>query len=78
MSQTRRGSFYEAAINTFIGFWISFIGQLIIYPAYGAEFTLMDNLHIGIWFMLISLARSYCIRRWFNSYIVKAAQKLGA
>ena len=76
MSQTRRSSFMEAVINTFIGYWISFAGQLVIYPAYGAQFSLWDNIHIGLWFMLLSLARSYCIRRWFNSYIVTAAQKL--
>jgi len=74
--QSHKHSFYEAVINTFIGFWISFIGQLIIYPAYGANFTIWDNLHIGVWFMLLSFARSYIIRRWFNGYVVKAANKL--
>lgn len=74
--QSHKHSVYEAFINTFIGFWISFLGQLIIYPAYGANFTIMDNLHIGIWFMILSFARSYIIRRWFNQYIKNAATKL--
>jgi hypothetical protein len=33
-------------------------------------------LFIGLLYTLISIARSYCIRRWFNHYIVKAAQRL--
>jgi hypothetical protein len=74
--QSHKHSLYEAIINTFIGFWISFLGQLVIYPAYGAKFTIMDNLHIGIWFMFLSLIRSYVIRRWFNGLIFKAADRL--
>lgn len=74
--QSHKHSFYEALINTLIGYWLSFFAQLIIYPAYGAKFTIMDNIHIGIWFMLLSLARSYVLRRWFNGFVAKAATKL--
>jgi membrane protein implicated in regulation of membrane protease activity len=72
--QSRKSSFIEAVMNVAIGFIISFIAQLIIYPAYGARFTLLDNLQIGILFTLLSLLRSYVIRRWFNGYIKKAAE----
>lgn len=76
MSQSRKGSFIEACMNTGIGYVVSFGGQLIIYPAYGATFTILQNIYIGLWFMLLSLIRSYCVRRWFNGYIVNAARKL--
>jgi hypothetical protein len=76
MSQSKRSSFVEAVINTAVGYVIAFCGQLVIYPAYGATFSLLDNIQIGVWFMLLSLARSYVIRRWFNRMIVRAAQKL--
>jgi len=74
MTQSRLGSLVEAFINVFIGYWVSFAGQLVIYPAFGAKFTLMDNVYIGLLFMVLSLIRSYVIRRWFNLYIHKAAQ----
>lgn len=72
--QSRKSSFIEAIINVLIGYVISFMAQLVIYPAYGAQFTIMDNVFIGLWFMLLSLARSYVIRRWFNGYIKKVAE----
>lgn len=74
--QSHKHSIYEAIINALIGFAVSFAFQLIIYPAYGAQFTLMDNLHIGILFTIISFIRSYLVRRYFNQMIVKAAHKM--
>ena len=76
MSQTRSGSFIEACINVLIGFWINFAANLLILPLIGFHITVSQNLFIGILYTLISIARSYCIRRWFNYYIVKAANKL--
>lgn len=32
MNQTRLGSFIEASVNVFIGFWINFVANLIILP----------------------------------------------
>ena len=74
--QSRKSSFIEAFLNVFIGYWISFAGQLVIYPAFGAQFSLVDNLYIGLLFMMLSLARSYIIRRWFNNSLKRAAEKL--
>jgi len=71
--QTRRSSFIEAAINTAIGYVISFIGQLAIYPLFGGTFTLMQNIYIGLLFMVLSLVRSYVLRRFFNGLIHKSA-----
>lgn len=57
MTQTRLGSLIEALINVAIGFTIS-LGQ---------------NLFIGVLYTLISVARSYVVRRWFNAYLTRAA-----
>lgn len=67
--QTKKESMIEAFVNTFIGYWISFIVQLIVYPAFGAKFSLVDNLYIGLIFLVVSFGRSYIIRRFFNSYV---------
>jgi len=42
----------------------------------GFHITIGQNFYIGLLYTLVSVARSYTIRRWFNSYIVKAAEKL--
>lgn len=76
MKQSRRSSLVEACMNTIIGYFISLIVQLIVYPAFGAKFTFMDNIHIGFIFMVVSLIRSYVIRRWFEQYIHRAAIKI--
>lgn len=77
MSQSKKGSLYEALINTAIGFGINFTANLIILPMFGFDsLTVETNLYIGIAYTAISVVRSYVVRRWFNHHIVKAAQKL--
>lgn len=76
MSQSRLGSFIEAWINVFIGFTINFIANLIIFPIFGWQISVMENLGLGLIYTLISVARSYAIRRWFNARIHRAALTL--
>lgn len=65
--QTRWWSLAEATTNTVIGWGISVIvGQLVIYPAYGYEVTIMDNFGMTAAFVVVSLTRSYIFRRLFN------------
>ena len=74
--QSKLSSFYEAMLNTIIGYVIAFIAQLIVYPMYGHSFTFGQNIQIGLIFMALSFARSYIIRRWFNAYVTKFALRL--
>lgn len=76
MRQTKLGSFYESCINVAIGFSINFIANLVILPLFGFNITLTDNLYIGLLYTVISVARSYVVRRWFDGRIHAAAQKL--
>lgn len=76
MRQTKLGSFYEALINVAIGFGINFIANLFILPLFGFDITLTDNLYIGLLYTVVSVARSYVVRRWFNARIHEAAQRL--
>lgn len=76
MRQTRMSSFIEAWINVLIGFGINFVANLLILPMFGFNITLEDNLYIGILYTIISVARSYAVRRWFNEYIHRTAVKL--
>jgi hypothetical protein len=69
MNQTRMESLVEAIVNVLIGFGIGFLSQIVIFRAYGYQVTMAENLAMTCWFTAISIARSYCIRRWFNTGI---------
>jgi len=51
--QTRRHSFIESVTNVAIGYGVALASQLVIFP-------------IGLWFTVISIARSYVVRRYFT------------
>ncbi len=78
MLQSKLGSFYEAAMNIIIGFVVAICSQLIVFPLFNIDITFSDNLMIGFYFTIISLCRSYVIRRWFNARLRAAAEKLAA
>ena len=71
MSQTKLGSFIEAWVNVLIGFTINYIANLLIFPLFNFHITLLENFYMGLIYTLISVVRSYCIRRWFNARIHK-------
>lgn len=66
MTQTRKQSFIEACANTFLGYVISLLVQLAVFPMFGAKFTFNQNVQIGLIFLIVSFARSYVLRRLFN------------
>lgn len=66
MAQTRLGSFAEAWANIAVGFGINFTANLLVLPHFGFNVTATDALGIGVIFTVISLVRSYVLRRWFN------------
>lgn len=64
--QTKTQSFIEAATNTLIGYAISVgVGQ-IVYPLFGYEVSISDNMGLTAIFVAVSLTRSYVFRRFFN------------
>ena len=67
MNQSRLGSFIEAWINVLIGFSINYIANLLIFPMFGMHISLSANLLMGGIYTVISVARSYFIRRYFNA-----------
>jgi hypothetical protein len=66
MTQSRRGSFIEACVNVLIGYTIALISQLLVFPLFGWNPPLTTNLAIGAIFTVVSLIRSYVVRRLFN------------
>ncbi len=78
MNQTRIGSLIEAVINTVIGFSINYSANMLIFPLFGFHITPGANFALGLIYTVISVARSYCIRRWFNAKLHSMAQAAAA
>ena len=64
--QTKLQSLHESFTNIAIGYVTAILSQLLIFPLFAIHITLSDNLLIGIYFTIISLLRSYIVRRYFN------------
>jgi len=76
MQQTKIGSLIESLMNIAIGYSVAIISQILVFPMFDIHVPLSTNLWIGAWFTLISLVRSYVIRRWFNKRLHMAAMSL--
>lgn len=66
IGQPRSHSVFETISNVFIGYWIGVLTQIIIFPLYGIHVSFRDNASITLIFTIISLIRSYVVRRIFN------------
>ncbi len=65
--QTKLQSFIESTVNILIGYFTALFSQFLIFPLFNIDIPIQDNLLIGLYFTLISLVRSYLIRRYFNN-----------
>ena len=66
MSQTKLGSFIEAWANIVIGFTINWCANMIVLPWFGFNIKPLAAFNMGLIFTIISLIRSYYLRRLFN------------
>lgn len=64
--QSRKHSLIESLANVAVGYLVSLAGQVIIFPVFGIAASIKQNLLIGVAFTVLSIARSYCLRRAFN------------
>ncbi len=76
MEQSKLSSLIESLINILIGYGVALLSQLAIFPMVGIHIPLSTNMEIGAYFTLVSLVRSYVIRRWFNKMIRDSAKRL--
>jgi hypothetical protein len=67
MNQSRTESLLEASLNTASGFVVSLVVWHFLAAAYGIPMPLSTNLEITGIFTVVSVARSYAWRRFFNA-----------
>ena len=56
----------QSRLNMVIGYGLAVLTQLLVFPLFGLHASLAENLGIGLVFTIVSLTRSYCLRRAFN------------
>lgn len=66
MRQSRFMSLVEAVANVIVGYGVAVATQIMIFPVFGLKMTLAQNLTIGAVFTVVSIARSYVLRRLFE------------
>lgn len=64
--QSKKQSFVETCCNVAIGYTVAVLSQIVIFPLFGINIPLHDNLAIGLYFTAISIVRGYFVRRLFN------------
>lgn len=65
--QRRIISAIEAVCNTGVGFFISVLIGVFVYPLFNIEITIMEVSGITAVFTVISVLRGYAVRRLFVS-----------
>ena len=66
MKQSRWMSFAEAVVNVVVGYGVAVVTQMLVFPLFGMRASVSDNLLIGVIFTVVSLARSFTLRRVFE------------
>ena len=67
MKQSRAMSLVESVANVVVGYGVAVVTQILIFPAFGLHTTLAQNLKMGAVFTVVSIARSYFLRRLFEA-----------
>ncbi len=74
MKQSRRMSLAESVINIAIGLGINIVAQIYVFAFFGIHVPLATNLSIAAVFTVISIIRSYALRRLFEIVRVRGIQ----
>ena len=64
--QSRTASLLEAGANVLAGYFVALAAQQVVFPLFGIHTTLAQDTAIAAAFTLVSVARSYLLRRVFE------------
>jgi hypothetical protein len=68
-------SFVEALANVTFGYLIALATQVVIFPLLGLHLPLGTNLLIGAVFTIVSIVRSFVLRRMFEAIRIRGPQR---
>lgn len=67
MKQSRTISLVESLTNVAIGYGIAVVTQIVVFPLFGLSTTIAENMVMGAIFTVVSIARSFTLRRMFEA-----------
>ncbi len=67
-------SMIEAITNVVVGYGVAVVTQILVFPVFGLQATLAQNLKMGGIFALISMLRSFVLRRLFEAIRIMRAE----
>ena len=71
MKQSRLMSLLESIANVLVGYGVAVATQMVVLPLFGLAVTVTENLLIGLIFTVVSIVRSYALRRGFEALRVR-------
>jgi len=74
MKQSRTMSLMESVANVIVGYGVAVVTQILIFPIFGLHTTLAENLKMGAVFTVVSIARSFALRRVFETIRMRSAK----
>jgi hypothetical protein len=74
MKQSRLMSLVESIANVAVGYGVAVVTQILIFPIFGLHTTLAQNLKMGAIFTVVSIARSFALRRVFEAIRMRSAK----
>ena len=75
MKQSRTMSMVEAVANVVVGYGVAVVTQVLVFPVFGLHTTLAQNLKMGAVFTVVSIARSFTLRRLFDAIRVRSVPR---
>lgn len=72
MKQSRTMSLVEAVANVIFGYGVAVGTQLVVFPWFGLPSHLSDALAIGAVFTLVSILRTFLLRRIFEAIRIRS------
>jgi hypothetical protein len=74
MKQSRLMSLVESIASVAVGYGVAVVTQILIFPVFGLHTTLAQNLKMGAIFTIVSIARSFALRRVFEAIRMRSAK----
>jgi hypothetical protein len=59
-------SLVEAVTNVCVGLLVAVVTQLIVFPIFGLQASLAQNLKLALVFTVVSILRGFALRRLFE------------
>jgi hypothetical protein len=64
--------------NVVVGYGLAVLTQVLVFPIFGVRTTLGQNMALGVVFTVVSIVRSYMLRRLFDGLHIDSPESKSA